>query len=164
MFAFADVALRRIFDKRRGLWVYIAKTSVFSFGLAATLVGAALLFGLAKTRPLTSEPFRTRVLDVLIVPPLLENLILVGFAEFFLALEFKPRTIVIAIALLSACAHGIAGEWRAISGLVLFGTMAYSYLLWYEIRFSKRFFITVMQHLLFNAPALMLLAMSEALD
>lgn len=161
MFASADVALQRIFDKRRGPWVYIAKTSAFSYVLAMSVIGVALLSGIARAPPFDDVPFGTRVLDALIIPPLLENLVLIGFAEFFLALECKPRTIVVAIALLSACAHGIVGEWRAVSGLVLFATMTYTYLLWYESRFSKRFFITVLQHVLFNAPAVFVLGLVE---
>lgn len=161
MFAAPDVALQYVFDKRRGAWVYIAKTSVFSFLIVVPIVVVVAWTGLGTPPEDTVEPILDRFLSLLVFSPLEENLVMVGLIELFLTLGMRGRTIIAIIATLSGIAHWMTADWRAVSGVIGFGTMAYSYLHWYECRFRKRFFITVMQHVLFNTPAFVILSISQ---
>jgi|GEM_PF-2645700 len=101
------------------------------------------------------------IVAVLVVAPLLENICIIGAIEFLKIFELKTRTMVLCIAALSGVAHMIAGGLRAFSGAIGFAIMSYSYLLWRESSFMKRYAITVGQHVLMNAPPAVMLLMLD---
>lgn len=94
----------------------------------------------------------------LVAAPIFENLAMVFIVELASACGLKKSTILPIVAALATVAHALAGGWRAVSGFVLFPTMAYSYLTWRDCSFVRRFAITLGQHVLFNFPATVVLA------
>jgi hypothetical protein len=146
-----------LFDRHRGALVFICKTAAF-----ALLAGVAelALIGLFKTRVL-HETLPTdgsiAIVPMLIGAPLIENLLFIAAAEAMLASNVRTSRIVISIAICASAIHAVDGLRGIVVGFNLFATMSYSYVLWRDVRFAKRYFITVMQHMLFNAPAVWLL-------
>ena len=148
--------LRRIFDRDSGALPFVVKTTVFSLAVVG-----CLLVPIAALEYLVSRPQQSSVPIVssamaLVFAPVFENLVFIGVIEFMVIFEPRRSTIVITVSLLSAIVHGLVAEWRAIAGFVGFAVMSYSYLLWYDQSFIKRFSITVGQHVLFNLPAVLL--------
>lgn len=152
-----------VFDKRYGTLPYIFKTTFLSLSIVfALLIPIGLIkFGLLHEEANKLAP--PTVIGLLVIAPIFENLIFIGLIEFMLAFELRVVIMVVVVALLSALAHGLAADWRALSGLVGFTTMSYAYLNWSECPFYKRYAITVGQHILFNTPSAILI-LTNAVD
>ena len=148
--------LRRIFERESGALAFIVKTTAFSLAVVnGLLVPIAILEYLVSRPQQLPVPIVSSAM-ALVFAPVFENLVFIGVVEFMFIFEPRRSTIVIVVAVLSAIAHGLIAEWRAVAGFVGFAVMSYSYLLWYDRSFIKRFSITVGQHVLFNVPAVLL--------
>ena len=145
-------ALDRAFDRRLGAVAYVLRTTLLSLATVVPVLLAAA-FIVDAIAPLRADPpADATIVGALVVAPLIENVLLIGVAEFLLAFDLRTRTIVWSVALLSALTHGLADGLRAIGGGVMFATMTYTYLDWSASRFGKRYWMTVAQHVLFNLP------------
>lgn len=108
---------------------------------------------IATPRDTPDDPIAFQVFGALIRAPLVENILFILIVEFLLVFSLPHAVLVLIVALLSGLAQGLAADWRALSGFVLFAVMSCSYLLWSERTFSQRYNLTVAQHVLFNTPA-----------
>ncbi len=145
-----------IFDKRSGLLLFALKTTVAAKACTVVLLVPVILAQLSNPQ---DDHFRAEftVMAALVFAPLFENICMVGVIEFLGLFALRWQTIVLSVAVLSGIAHYFAGGWRALGGFLMFATMAYSYLVWSELRFSKRYLLTVAQHVLSNTPTTLLM-------
>ncbi len=143
---------RFVFDKRAGALIYVLKTSIFAFTLVAAVISVAIALDLAKPYDTQIASVPQEVFGALVIAPLFENICFILIAEFFLALRLGWTTVILIVASLSAVGHGIVADWRAVAGFVMFAVMTYSYLLWSEKPFGRRYLLTVAQHTLLNVP------------
>ena len=151
--SFVVRVFRDAFDRRRGVVRFVVCTTALSMAivLLVLLPLAVVLSDVLHWR--LDDPAVDPAAFIVIAVPLIENILLIGVVEFLLAFDLRTRTIVVCVGVLSAVLHGLVADLRAISGFVMFATMAYTYLLWNGSRFAKRYAITVAQHMLFNLPA-----------
>lgn len=139
---------------------HILTTSLFSS--AISLIGLLVVyFAFSHTQATLSElnvnSIKDRIIKLLIIAPILENLLMAFVIEFLLCFTSNNFSIVKIIAIGAGVLHFHVGGWQAISGLVLFYVMANSYMLYYKHGFFKRFSITLVQHTIFNSFSAMLL-------
>ena len=144
--------VRWVFDRRGGALVHTVKTTAFSYSCTLALLLPIVLFARARGDASVDQRQDLTPFDVLVAAPLIENIVMIGVVEFLLAFELPTMTIVVSVACVSGIAHGLAGEFRAVAGFIMFATMAYTYLLWSGHRFVQRYATTLVQHLLFNVP------------
>ncbi len=143
--------LGSVFERRRGPIVFVAVTVVFAWAVTALLLIPVALLS-SPTRAQAPDLATAGAFGLLVLGPVFENLVAVAIIESMAAYRARIRVIVLTVAAVSGAAHALYG-WRAIAGFVCFGTWTFSYLVWYDLRFWRRFALTVAQHALFNAPA-----------
>ena len=146
--------LNRLFDRQHGAIIFIAKTTLASWCLVFAI--DACVFILLAVVGDTSQDSNDKIplppiYALLAFAPLLENFLLAGIIEFLLIFTSSRYVIVSINAVIFGIIHFLTTPGRGVAGFIGFATMAMSYLVWYESRFSKRFAIILAQHVLFNA-------------
>ena len=158
MSALTRKAIHVVFDRSQGPIVYVARTTCVALLATALLLYAAHVAGILNEPEKPDESLAWIVLTNLVAAPLIENLLLLGLIEFLSAFALRPLSITMTVATLSALVHWLAGGWRAVAGAVMFAVMTHSYFVWNDRTMGWRYRLTVVQHLLFNAPATFLWA------
>ena len=155
---------RHVFAQRLGATSYVLRTALFTLLTVYPIVltVALLQYLVSPLREAAAMPLS--LVSVLLFAPFFENFVFIGMLEFLLAFQLRKSTMVLVVATLSGIAHGLVAEWRAVSGFIGFATMSYTYLDWHRSIFLKRYAMTVMQHLLFNATGVVLVLLTGFYD
>lgn len=139
----------RLIDHQRW-FVFVMLTAPAAWLIAA---GIALPFVLtAQPESLPDREPWVRILSGLLFAPAIENLIMIamiGVARHFCDAKLSVALMVVLMALI----HAVAASWMAIAACVGFLVYGVSYVLWHPSGSRRAYWVTVMQHAIFNLPA-----------
>lgn len=123
--------------------------------------GYAVLWLLAQAGWITtalSAPSSSRlglIVGGLILAPVIENLLMVvALALLQTVLPAHPAAMTMGV--IAAVIHAAVNSWMGIAALVQFTVMGVSYLAWKQHQGSRTaYWVTVLQHALFNTPSVL---------
>lgn len=150
-----------VFRRKDGAPLFVLKTTAMAW--VATACVLALINSL-YTLPDAQHPVRSIAYELtlaLVAIPVIENLLMAGLIEPLDASGIRWQRIVAVVAVASGVAHGLVYGWRWVAGTIEFAAMAYSYLLWKDRGFVRRYALTCAQHALFNLPATLIWLLSN---
>lgn len=141
--------LRRLIDHER--WFIFATLTASAAWLVAAGISLPLVL-IAQPESLPDREPWIRIFSGLLLAPMIENLIMIAMirvARKFVDAKFSVAMMVAIMALI----HAIAASWMAIAASVGFLVYGASYVLWYPSGGRRAYWITVLQHAIFNLPA-----------
>lgn len=141
--------LRRLIAHERW-FLFAVLTAPVAWLVAASIALPFIL--VAQPESLPDRDGWPRILSGLLFAPVVENLIMIamiGVARHFCSAKLSVAIMVCVMAVV----HAMAASWMAIAASVAFLVYGASYVAWQPSGGRRAYWITVLQHAIFNLPA-----------
>jgi membrane protease YdiL (CAAX protease family) len=153
-----ETLLRWFFAKDSGGVLYAVRTALFALVCIAVVLGSSSWFFDLDASPPEGSLAQVAFL-AFIAAPLLENLLILAIVAGLRRLRWSTVTTLVGVAVAGFIVHVGVDLARAISGTIGFCVIGYAFIDWSSVTWTRRYWISVLQHALMNVPATVALAL-----